>query len=130
MVLEEGEILEMVSEEEVDDEGDVRARVMKESVLNRIQLFFPQFVEETSTLALSLVDRAYEWADRQYGVTEAREWAQGFRVPQAFVDEDVKAFVEAGNDLGEMARRARENRRSERISKKKKELSYPNYKKT
>lgn len=116
MVLEEGEILEMVSEEEVDDEGDVRARVMKESVLNRIQLFFPQFVEETSTLALSLVDRAYEWADRQYGVTEAREWAQGFRVPQAFVDEDVKAFVEAGNDLGEMARRARESRRSERIS--------------
>ena len=107
VVLEEGEIMEENSEEETDEEGDIRARVMKERVLQGIRLFFPQFVEETGELALSLVDKAYEWADHQYGLAEAREWAQGFRVPREFIEEDMMAFKEAGRNLVEMAKRER-----------------------
>ena len=91
-------------------------REVCELVLHSIQLHFPQFVEETRERALGLVDRAYEWADQQFGLEEARDWANGFVVPPDYVEADVAAFRAAGNSIKEMARRARDGRREGRLS--------------
>ena len=89
---------------------------MCERILHGIQVYFPQFVEETREQAGVLVDKAYEWADRQFGLEEAREWASGFVIPPDVIEEDVIAFRAAGGSIQEMARRARDGRRAGRLS--------------
>jgi hypothetical protein len=105
--LEEGK---EVIEEESEGRRQAYARV-----LHGIELFFPGFAAVAKDKARELVSCAYEWADRQYGIQEAREWAQGFTIAREIVEQDMRALEEAGGDLIVMAERARA-RRKERLS--------------
>ena len=67
-------------QEEEEREGEDRRGVC-ERLLRGVRTYFPQFVEEDTAAAVTLVEQAYEWADRRFGVKEAKEWAEGYSVP-------------------------------------------------
>lgn len=92
-------------------------------VLRGIQLFFPGFTRGAEREARELVNCAYEWADLQFGLKEACEWAQGFVVEKELVEDDMRALKEAGGDLVMMAERARARRRQGRLSKERVEAA-------
>lgn len=117
-----GDITQGGERRELERKGDNGREICVEKeeackmVLTGIRTYFPEFIEEAREDAVELVRQAYVWADQQFGLEEAREWAQGYRVPEAVVKADLDALERAGGNLVEMARRARRDRWSNRLS--------------
>ena len=99
------------------DRGDRGREEACERLLTGIGTYFPEFVEGSRVDAVGLVDQAYRWADQQFGLQEAREWAQGYQVPDTVVRDDTELLENAGGDLVEMARRARKAQWGNRLSR-------------
>ena len=97
------------------EEGTDRGKAC-DMVLTSIGRYFPPLLEEAREETRELVQQAYEWADRQYGVEEANEWADDFQVPSHLVQEDIRALQEAGGDLSVMAQRSRDVRGEKRMT--------------
>ena len=78
-----------------------------------VRRFYPGLSQEQTQ---QVVQDAFVRADMEYGLAEAAEWAQGFKIPEHLLERDVARLRDAGGCIKEVARRLFLERRSSRLN--------------